>query len=45
MDSGESITPTRNRVAEQLVGRDYELEPVLAAVSAGCTRRGSGCQP
>ena len=35
MDFGESITLTRDRIAEQLVGRDYELELVLAAVSAG----------
>lgn len=35
MDSGESIMLTRDRIAEQLVGRDYELELVLAAVSAG----------
>jgi hypothetical protein len=41
MDSGESITPTRNQVAEQPVGRDFELEPVLAAISAGRTRRGN----
>ena len=41
MDPGESITPSRNQVAEQLVGRDYGLESVLAAVSAGRIRRGS----
>jgi hypothetical protein len=33
-DSGESITPTWNRVAERLAGFDSELEPVLAAMTS-----------
>lgn len=32
MDFGESITLTRDRIAEQLVGRDYELELVLSLI-------------
>jgi MoxR-like ATPase len=35
MNAGTSLTATRNRVAAQLVGRDAELELVVAAVAAG----------
>jgi MoxR-like ATPase len=35
MNSESSLAATKHRIAGQLVGRDYELELVLAAVDAG----------